>query len=226
MATVLVTGFAPFDGFEENPSGQLARALDGRRAGDAIIAGHVLPVAFDAAGPALLRLVEALRPDAIVATGQAAGEAVIRLEQVAINRAHSARPDNAGYAPHQCAIDPDGPAARFVALDLHPLATALTAAGVPARVSFHAGTHCCNLVLYTALAVRPAAALFVHLPLLPTQGLAKDGAGPLPSMALAIMEQAVLAAAEAAFAAAGEGAMPPAPALVARAPGPRRPAPA
>ncbi|MEJ0072126.1 MAG: hypothetical protein WDO24_29260 [Pseudomonadota bacterium] len=77
----------------------------------------------------------------------------------------------------------------------------MRAAGLPARLSFHAGTHCCNLWLYHALGTlerrgRPIPCGFVHLPCLPEQAL--DGTSA--AMPLDHMVQAVRLIAEVALA--------------------------
>jgi pyroglutamyl-peptidase len=191
-ATLLLTGFEPFDGGRVNPSGEVARRLDGSRIGDATVVGRVLPVSFTRLPALIADLVETLAPQVLIGMGLAGGDPAIRLEQFAINRAHSERPDNDGLAPSDRPLDPAGPAARIATLGLTASVERLRAAGIPARQSFHAGTHCCNLWLYHALGALERAGRrlpcgFVHLPCLPEQ--TPDGA--LASMPLAMMLDAV-----------------------------------
>jgi len=40
----LLTGFEPFDGNSVNPSGEVAKQLDGRVIGDAVVRSVILPV--------------------------------------------------------------------------------------------------------------------------------------------------------------------------------------
>ncbi len=190
--TLLLTGFEPFDGARVNPSGEVARRLDGARIGGALIVGRVLPVSFSRLPQLIGDLVETSRPDALLGMGLAAGEPVIRLEQFAINRAHSERADNDDFAPSDQALDAAGPVARIATLALRRSVERLRDAGIPARLSFHAGTHCCNLWLYHALGALERAGLrapcaFVHLPCLPEQTL--DGLQA--SMPLDVMLEAV-----------------------------------
>jgi pyroglutamyl-peptidase len=192
MPTLLLTGFEPFDGGRVNPSGEVARRLDGSRIGAATVIGHVLPVSFTRLPALIGELVATARPDALLGMGLASGEPMIRLEQFGINRAHSERADNDGLAPVDRPLDPAGPAARIATLALAPALERLRAAGIPARLSFHAGTHCCNLWLYHALgalerADRRIPCAFVHLPCLPEQALET----PLASMPLDLMVEAV-----------------------------------
>lgn len=189
---LLLTGYEPFDGARVNPSGQVARRLDGARIGAATVIGRVLPVSFERVPALLAALIAETAPDALLGLGLAGGEPTIRLEQFAINRAHSERADNDGTTPTERPLDPDGPAARIATLPLGPVVARLRAAGIPARLSFHAGTHCCNLWLYHALGAleraghaRPCA--FIHLPCLPEQTLDAQ----LASMPLELMVEAV-----------------------------------
>lgn len=195
---LLLTGFEPFDGDTINPSGEIARQLDGRRLGAATITGRVLPVSFERLSGLAAELVATLQPDGVLSLGLAAGEPAIRLEQIAINRAHSDCADNDGARPRNRPLDPAGPAARIATLPSEPLIDQLGVAGIPARLSFHAGTHCCNLLLYHLLGElevlgQGARCGFVHLPCLPTQAIAAlrpaDGERPtvLPSMSLKTM---------------------------------------
>jgi pyroglutamyl-peptidase len=191
-ARLLLTGFEPFDGGTINPSGEVARRLDGSRIGDATVTARVLPVSF-ARLPALIgALVADSAADVLLGMGLAAAEPMIRLEQFAINRAHSERADNDGLCPDDRPLDPAGPAARVATLPLGPVVARLRAAGIPARQSFHAGTHCCNLWLYHALGAlerldRRIPCAFIHLPYVPEQVLASPG----PSLPLDRMIEAV-----------------------------------
>jgi pyroglutamyl-peptidase len=197
VTTLLLTGFEPFDGARLNPSGEVARHLDGQRIGGATVIGRVLPVSFERLPALVASLVRTVRPDAALGLGLAAGEPVIRLEAIAINRAHSERPDNDGAAPHDRPLDPAGPAARIATVALDPVIARLRASAIPARLSFHAGTHCCNLVLYHLLGTlgdRPGG--FIHLPCLPEQAMDT----PIASMTLETMVAAVRIAAESALA--------------------------
>jgi pyroglutamyl-peptidase len=166
---VLVTGFEPFNGAASNPSQAVAEALDGFKMGDITIIGRVLPVVFATVPGAIEALLDELRPDAVIATGLAANETAIRLEWFGSNKIESDTPDNAGITPEAQPIDIDGPAVRQSTIDLKSAAALLKAAKIPVRLSFRAGTHCCNLLLYTMIGQLedrgwPTQAAFIHLP--------------------------------------------------------------
>ena len=98
--------------------------------------------------------------------------------------------------------------------DAVPLARALLAGGIPARLSETAGLYLCNAAMYRLLGRLPAglACGFVHLPPLPTQvarriaraGGRVSGRDPgLASMALDLQVRAIEVAIEATLAEAG-----------------------
>ena len=166
---VLVTGFEPFNGAASNPSQAVAEALDGVKIGDITIIGRVLPVVFATVPGAIEALLDELRPDAVIATGLAANDTAIRLEWFGSNKMESDAPDNAGIAPEAQPIDLDGPAVRQSTIDLKSAAALLKAAKIPVRLSFRAGTHCCNLLLYTMIGQIEdrgwsTQTAFIHLP--------------------------------------------------------------
>jgi pyroglutamyl-peptidase len=168
---VLVTGFEPFGGDAVNASAEAVEALAASWAGPDDLVTAVLPVVFDdvrSADGLLLRLLEEDEPDVVVAVGLAAGSTEIRLERVAINLMDARIPDNRGVQPVDAAVADGGPAARFTTLPVKAAAAAVREAGIPAGVSYSAGTFVCNAVFYVlqhTLAERPGVLSgFVHVP--------------------------------------------------------------
>jgi pyroglutamyl-peptidase len=204
---VLLTGFGPFAGLPVNPSEQVARHFERAGLAGAELVCRVLPISYRAVPGALRELVAEHRPDAVLSLGVAIGAPVIRVETTALNRAEFKVADNDGLLARETP-DRAGPAARVATYRADEVARAIRGAGVPAVVSHHAGTHLCNLTLYTLLgALDPAVPCgFLHLPLLPEQvaGMIEAAAGKpqsapfaptdLPSMALETQLRAVDAA--------------------------------
>jgi pyroglutamyl-peptidase len=191
---ILLTGFEPFGTYTTNPSGEVAKALDGRAFGAEVIRGVVLPVHHREAALAVGRLVDEIAPRAIVHVGLAGGRARIALERVAVNVMDFEIADNAGYRATGEACAPGGPAAYFSTLPLAAILDALVAEGVPAYLSNTAGTYLCNQTMYTTrhLLERRGLAIpagFIHLP----QSAAMVAASGLdqPSMDLPLMIRAI-----------------------------------
>ncbi|MCW2873191.1 pyroglutamyl-peptidase I [Actinacidiphila oryziradicis] len=186
---VVVTGFGAFSDQSDNPSGLLARALNGQRIGENTITGVVLPVATGQIGPALATALEGLRPRLVLGLGVAPGRMAPALERVAINVRDFPVPDTENAQVVDEPVIVDGPDAYLASLPLKAILAAWRAAGLPGYVSNTAGTYLCNQLFYLlAHQGRDGGfrAGFIHLPALPT-----PAAAPAPSMSLDVMEQAV-----------------------------------
>ena len=150
MKKILVTGFGPFGGETVNPAFEAVRLLPDTIAGLQLVKLE-LPTVFGAAGERLLAKIEAVQPAAILCVGQAGGRAAITPEKVAINYMDGRIPDNAGRQPQDEPIRPDGLDAYFTTLPVRRMAERIRAAGIPAAVSYTAGTYVCNYLMYTLL---------------------------------------------------------------------------
>jgi pyroglutamyl-peptidase len=185
MKTVLLTGFDPFDGAAINPSWEAVRQLDGWSGQGFRVVARELPCVFGRAAEALLAAVDEVRPDVVIAVGQAGGRPEISIERIAINVDDARIPCNAGLQPVDVPIVADGPAAYFTTLPIKAMAAAIRERGIRAGVSQTAGTFVCNHVFYALmhqLRGLPVKAGFIHVPFLPAQAAAWPE--PTPSMAL------------------------------------------
>lgn len=181
MKTLLVTGFAPFGGAEINPSWEAVKALPDR-IGDFRVVKLELPVVYGEAARMAAERAEEEGASAVLSVGQAAGRAHVTPEYVGINLRGGGKPDNAGNCFREAPITPEGPAAYFSTLPVLAITEAMAEAGIPAQVSYSAGTYVCNDVLYGLLhhfrntGVRAG---FIHVPLLPQQARAGEPSLPL-----------------------------------------------
>jgi pyroglutamyl-peptidase len=202
---VLLTGFEPFGDHGVNPSAEIAGRLAGKRIAGTVVRARILPVELERLGTALDAALDGLSPQAVIALGLAAGEAVIRLERVALNLADFNMPDNVGATVRNQALTVDGPDARASRLDLPRILDRLLAQGIPARLSETAGLYLCNAAMYRLLERLPAPVPcgFIHLPLLPEQvaqrlaadhGRASERDPRLASMSLDLQLRAITAA--------------------------------
>jgi pyroglutamyl-peptidase len=177
---LLVTGFPKFDAFPENSTQALIESMiEDPTPGIAALGGDVvfeiIQFENDDASTQQATMLESLHraldnhaPDACLFCGQAASRPLVELEAIAINVFKGE------------IIDPDGPPAYWATLaNLKELVESLRAAGIPARLSHHAGTHLCNHILYTALrqaemSGRGMRCGFLHLPMTSTQVIEGD----------------------------------------------------
>lgn len=194
MPAIVITGFEPFGGDVENPSKEIAKRLDSRRLGEHLVRSAVLPVQHEAAREMVDRLLADPDVRVVLHLGLAAGRARISLEQVAVNVMDYSIPDARGERPQGEPCVAGGPPAYFSTLPLRPMLAELTAEGIPACISYTAGTYLCNQTLYWTLhgiARRslPVRAGFIHVPLLPSM-VAAHGLEEA-SMDLALMIRAV-----------------------------------
>jgi len=161
-APILVSGFGPFEGVSENPSGLIAAAL----AADPGLHTAVLPVSFRGAPRAFDAALEALgakEPVALVGLGVHPG-AEFRLERRAAPRLRSTRPDVDGVCASEIRLEGGE---RHCPLDLDALGSALRAAGARVWISSDAGGYVCERLYLHALEVGTrlgVPGVFLHVP--------------------------------------------------------------
>lgn len=166
MTTVLLTGFEPFGGDADNPSGDAVRLVADGWEGPGRLVTAVLPVTFGGAAQQLRDLVDEHRPDVVIATGLAGGRSNVGVERVAVNLIDARIPDNDGQQPVDAPSVEGAPAAHFATLPVKTIVRRIGDAGIPAEVSYSAGTFVCNHVFFTALeaAASGTRAGFIHVP--------------------------------------------------------------
>lgn len=201
---VLLTGFEPFNKEVINPAWEAVRALEGWSGDGFEVEVRQLPCVFGEAGRVLGEAMSQVRPDVVIAVGQAGGRVDITVERVAINVDDAPIPDNAQRQLVDEPIVAGGPAAYFSTLPIKAIVRGLREAGLPASVSQTAGTFVCNHVFYGvmhATAGTEVRAGFIHIPYLPEQAAAHPGAA---SMALAEVVRGLKVAVEVVVATAGD----------------------
>ena len=181
--TILITAFEPFQQETTNATMAALSLLPDQLCGGTL-EKRIIPVVFGQAIDAVTKLVDELRPDAVVCLGQASGRADITPERVAINVMDARISDNAGNQPVDVPIRAGGPAAYFSTLPVKEMVQAMKDAGVPASLSNTAGTFVCNDLMYGLLdhltsTRQTIPAGFIHIPATPAQACER----PTPSMA-------------------------------------------
>jgi pyroglutamyl-peptidase len=182
---MLLTGFEGYGGYAINPSGEVAKALDGAEIAGVRVAGRILPVVHAGLAGRIEALIDVTSPRAVICLGLDAGESSIRLERAAANALDFEIADNAGEILRGPVIA--GAAATLHStLPLQAIENRLRAAEIPVRESDDAGRYLCNALMYHALSAaarrepRPACG-FIHLPFLPEQA-GDDASLPLDTM--------------------------------------------
>lgn len=199
MSTLLITAFEPFGGNGRNSAldtlGELPDSAFGLE-----LAKLPLPVVYDRCGALLSEAVESIPPEeltAVVCLGLAEGRGSITPEYAALNVNHAAAPDNSGRVCTAERILPDAPDAYFSTLPVQKLVEAIRAAGVPASLSFSAGTYVCNHLMFHALHLcrpRGIPAGFIHLPLSYEIALSENKAGRVLTLPQPALTAGILAA--------------------------------
>lgn len=168
MPTILVTGFEPFGGEKINPAWEAIRVLPDSIVGSKVIKLQI-PVVFGIGADVVSTAIDHINPDIVLCVGQAGGRAKITPEFVGINYRDARIPDNDGNQPHAQRIVEDGPDAYFATLPVRAMTKAMNEAGIPAALSYTAGTYVCNDVMYSMLHVLAtkypnARGAFMHVP--------------------------------------------------------------
>ena len=147
---ILLTAFEPFGGDTVNPAQEaVARVAD--VIGGADVVKISVPVVFGKSVEVVRRAMEAEKPDVVLCIGQAGGRFGLTPERVAINIDDARIPDNEGNQPLDRPIFEDGAPAYFAGLPAKAMVAAIREAGVPAALSYTAGTFVCNHLMYGVL---------------------------------------------------------------------------
>ena len=192
---VLLTAFDPFGGERMNPA-QEAVTLVSDQLGEIEIVKCYVPTVFEKSVEIVVEAIKIHRPDAVLCVGQAGGRPQLTLERVAINLDDAPIADNAGNQPIDRTILADGKNAYFSTLPVKGMVASIREAGIPAAISYTAGTFVCNHLMYGLLytlenhhpGIRGG---FLHVPFLPEQ--VKPGSNT-PSMPLADIVRGIEAA--------------------------------
>jgi pyroglutamyl-peptidase len=180
-STLLVVGFGPFQHYDRNPSGEIARAVDGGTLGGVQVRGQAIPTTWRGSWQAICAQVESHRPDGLLCLGMSP-HPFIRLEARARNLVFP-EVDAAGeFVPPEghAPIEPDAQDTLATTLPLEHLAAQLeqrwqaaAAQGYQAVRSqywYDSGLFICNYVFFKMmyhLSARLEFAGLIHIPRLP-----------------------------------------------------------
>jgi pyroglutamyl-peptidase len=86
------------------------------------------------------------------------------VERIAVNLADFEIDDNAGARATDEPLEDDGPVAPETRLPVREIKAALLARGIPARLSYAAGTYLCNATMFRLLGLTDVPVGFIHVP--------------------------------------------------------------
>ncbi len=186
---ILLTAFEPYDQWSSNSSWETIVELLRVRGTIPNVITRRYPVS-------LTRFQERLEVDlargfdSIIHLGQAPGISQIHLEAIAINVAGVTEAEGADFGD----LVVGGPVGYRSKFPLGAWASYLRQSGIPARVSYHAGTYLCNAALYLShhwleTHGKAGRVAFIHLPLSDQQ--VRESGRSLASMPLETMVKAV-----------------------------------
>jgi pyroglutamyl-peptidase len=189
MSRVLITAFGKYGSWKTNSSWlaliELTKSLPSRPQ----VTTRLYPV--ELAGMRQ-KLEHDLRNgyDCALHLGQAPGAGSIQLETIGLNVGGNSSQHPDEFQP----LVGDGPIAFRSELPLARWAAVLRQAGIPAHVSYHAGTYLCNATLYMSHYLsqqhgKETRATFMHLPLATSQVLAEEN--DLPSLSSTMAAEAI-----------------------------------
>lgn len=190
---ILITGFDPFGGATINPAYEAVKLLPDTIEGAKVIKIEI-PTVFGKDEVAVRAAVEEHHPDVVLCVGQAGGRSGMTVEKVAINLIEARIPDNDGNQPFDQPVKEDGENAYFASVPVKSMVQYIKEAGIPARVSYTAGTFVCNDIMYRVLYMIDKEfpnmkGGFVHVPYLPEQVI--DLPDGTPSMSVKMIAKAL-----------------------------------
>ena len=191
--TIVVAAYGGWARADTNPSALTMKALASLDWQKHKLIAIEIPVLTEELYQTIETALAEHQPDIWLGIGLASGSMVMRAEMVATNWRDFDVPDNAGVRLSCQPIFKNGPAAYNATIPNQKIMRAMRKAGIPAAVSYSAGTHLCNQMLYTVhhLTAQNGGEIlcgFLHVPYTPehiVDYLPIDE--PQPSMTLEMM---------------------------------------
>jgi pyroglutamyl-peptidase len=188
MQRLLVFAFEKFDKLSSNPSMEVGKHLSHLAAENYLVQFEVLPAVMKSkknhpnSFVELKESIDAFKPHWIIGLG-ASSRPRVSVEEIAVNRVDSPKPDNRGTIFRHEKINSSSPLALSTRVDVKKLVNALKSTGVPATISYFADTFVCNYTYFKTLDYLQRKKLktncvFIHVPLSPVEVNALDANAP------------------------------------------------
>ncbi len=179
MKRGLIFAFEKFDKLPSNPSIETGKHLSEMLAENFLVQFEVLPLIMKSkkghpdSFTEIKESIDSFKPHYIIGLG-AASRPRVCVEEIALNRADSPKPDNGGTILRHQKITPSSRLAYSTSVDVKKLVDVLRKSNVPATVSYHADTYVCNWIYfkildYLARKKSKTKCVFVHVPLSPSE---------------------------------------------------------
>ncbi|MDF1709637.1 MAG: hypothetical protein P1U72_16190 [Paracoccaceae bacterium] len=194
--TVIVAGYGAWAKADNNPASETAKHVAAQEWGAHRVVHLEVPVRTNGLMAFLTDAIAEYAPDHWLGFGIAPGACGIRMEALGTNWRSFDVPDNDGLTLVHEATVAGGPAAYDATVPNARIVKACRTQGIPAAISYSAGNHLCNQMLYiTRHLVETGAAQmtcgFMHLPMTPEMVAAEHAEKEMrPSMALETMVRA------------------------------------
>ncbi|WP_294221753.1 hypothetical protein [uncultured Shimia sp.] len=193
--TILVSGYGSWAKARNNPSAQVAKRLGLENFDCCTLIAVELDVDTFALQDRINDLLDRHQPDGWIGLG-VSSSAVVEPEMIGVNWRHFGVPDVTGAKLTTTPIIDGGPAAYNATLPCADMVAAMRSQGIPAALSFSAGTHLCNQLIYTLAHTARCRDIdlksgFVHIPQTPENIVEKGEVSP--SMDLPVSTSAIRA---------------------------------
>ena len=153
MKKILITAFEAFGSYSHNPCTDIANEVDGftDATNSYFIKHKIVPVSRFRSITEVCETVEKMEPDVLIMLGVAENKCKITPEKLAINHDDFKIPDNDGNQPAEEFIIPSAPLSYFTSLPIKSMVSQIEARGIPAEISYSAGTYVCNHLYFGVL---------------------------------------------------------------------------
>lgn len=167
---VLVYSFERFHNLKSNPSYEVGKEIV-KRFDPQSVRLIRLPVTYNCWG-ILRKEIDRFNPEFVLGLGVAMRISKVKVEKIALNYKYAGIPDNEGTRPECEKISCREGLALETEIDVLNLVNRLKEDGIPAEISFHAGTYVCNCLYFNCLRYlqdKKIKTLFIHVPASPEE---------------------------------------------------------
>ncbi len=169
---ILITGFAPFDIYDVNPSELIALELNNTQIQNHTIKGYVLPVDYTKAPEKMKQLIDNFNPVLIISLGLAGNAKKIQVETLAINLRID--PTEKPVFLTLRKVNTTGPWIQLSTFDISSIISNIDKNNISVEQSYSAGLYLCNAILYETLLYQTARQQsiptgFIHVPQMKSQ---------------------------------------------------------